>query len=650
MAGKSGRQSKGGSRKGSAKPVLRGERRAAPSRKAAGKAGGGTGKSTGKRKGRSAPKSAKESPRGRTKRIFRNAFLALVIIALLAGGGLAWVAHDLPSTDDLSGPAIGRSMRIEAQDGSVIARFGEQWGQFTSLDAMAPVLPQAVVAVEDRRFFEHGALDIIGLARALWRNLTSGRVVEGGSTITQQLAKIMFLGAERTLKRKAQEALLAWWLERKFTKEEILTIYLNRVYLGAGSYGVDAAASRYFDKTPANLNLAEAAMIAGLLKAPSRLSPATNLKGARARAAVVLDTMVAAGFITETEADSAKHAPARPRPGNDAGGDARYFADWVAGQVESFIGPGHAAITVRTTYVPRAQAIAEAALFEALADAGQAGGIGQGAVVVMAPGGAVRAMVGGRAYGESQFNRASQARRQPGSAFKSVVYLAAFSNGRAPDDVLEDAPLAIDGWEPQNYDGRYSGPVTLREAFARSLNTVAVRLAVGTGLSRISRTAARLGIVSDVPADASAALGTGELTLLELTGAYASVARSGIRTLPYGITKIVGRDGEVLYRRSGAGAGALFEPGPMAALHGLLREAVENGTGRAAALGPTLPPAHGKTGTSQDYRDAWFVGFAGPLVAGVWLGNDDGTPMERVTGGGPPARIWQQVMTGLLSD
>ena len=611
-------------------------------------------------KSASAPKKSKPSLKARNatkdalrrstmRRALRVVGILLVLFVLFGGGGFIYVAHDLPSTDDLSGPAIAPSMTVLASDGSVLARQGERWGNFVRLAEMSPLLPQAVIAVEDRRFYEHGAIDMFGLARALWRNLTSGRVVEGGSTISQQLAKILFLTPERTLKRKAQEAILAFWLERKFSKDQVLTIYLNRVYLGAGTYGVDAASTRYFDKGADALSLPEAAMIAGLLKAPSRLSPATNLAGARARAAVVLGTMVAAEFITNDDAQTARRSPAKVATAPPSVGEARYFVDWIVDQVQGYVGAGHAVLTVQTTLHPKMQALAEGALRAELKASGASANIGQGALVVMDPNGAVRAMVGGRSYAQSQFNRVAQAMRQPGSAFKPVVYLTAFEAGHTPDDVMEDKPLSIDDWSPENYDSQYHGAMSLREAFARSINTIAVRLTLEAGPAIVARTASRLGIARRFPGDASIALGTADLTLLDLTGAYASIAANGERALPFGIVEVVGRGGDVLYRRAGSGLGAMFEATSVRAIQSVLASAVTDGTGKAAVLPDQMPAAHGKTGTSQNYRDAWFVGYAGNVVAGVWLGNDDASSMKGVTGGGAPARAWRRFMMGLYA-
>ena len=592
----------------------------------------------------------KKPPKQRRKspwREIRVTLIALIWLTLVAAGFIAYVAHDLPDSDSLTGPKSAPAITLLAGDGSTLASFGAHWGEFVAVREMSPVLPQAVVAIEDRRFYEHGGMDAIGVLRALWRNIMSGRLREGGSTITQQLAKIAFLTPAKSLERKVQELFLAFRLEREFSKDEILTLYLNRVYLGAGSYGVDAAAKRYFAKSARNVGLPEAAVLAGLLKAPSRLSPARDPAAARRRAGLVLDSMVAAGFIAAADAARAKAAPARLIKQEKPPGTARYFNDWVREQVPAYAGRGAPALTVHTTLDPAMQRAAEAAVARGLKDAsGRA--VGEGALVALTQDGAVLAMVGGRDYGVSQFNRASQALRQPGSAFKTIVYLAGMEAGLTPDDIFEDAPIEIAGWAPRNYDGTYRGPVSLRDAFAASINSVAVRVGQKAGINNVAKLARRLGIQSDLPRDASLSLGSGDLSLIELTAAYAPLAGDGTLALPHGIREVRNRGGEILYARSGSGAGQVIAPQAGAAMRDLLAAVITGGTGRGAALPPELGPAYGKTGTSQNFRDAWFVGFAGDVVVGVWLGNDDGEPMRGVTGGGAAAAIWRDFMTHAL--
>ncbi len=501
------------------------------------------------------------------------------------------------------------------------------------------------MAVEDRRFYRHWGIDLRGLARAVWVNLRVGEVVQGGSTITQQLAKVLFLTPERTFKRKVQEALLALWLERKFTKDEILSLYLNRVYLGSGTYGVDAAARRYFDKAASEVSLYEAAQLAGLLKAPSRYNPVSDYQRAGERTRVVLNAMVEAGFITP---EAARHAeatkPAQPRLTSRR---ARYYADWVIAQIGDYVGRIDSDLTVVTTLDPRLQNIAEDELAAILAEEGAQRGAGQAAFVALTPDGAVRAMVGGRDYAESQFNRSVQALRQPGSAFKVFVYLAAMEAGWRPDDRMTDAPVAVGDWRPQNYDERYYGEVTLREGFARSLNSVAVRLTEQVGRERVAEAARRLGITSDLEVAPSLALGASEVTLLELANAYATFANGGRGVWPFGILEIRDVTGRVLYRRRGEGPGPLVGAYNVDLMTNLMTASVEWGTGKAAQIGR---PAAGKTGTSQEFRDAWFIGFTRELVAGAWFGNDDGRPMAAVTGGGLPAKLWARILRRALEN
>ena len=609
------------------------------------KSGGGARKTDGAK-----TRSGAKSPTRRRLgwRIAKWSAVFVLWLVVLGAAFVGYYAHDLPDTEHLTGPETPLSITVLAADGSEVATVGEMWGELVPVREMAPVLPHAVLAIEDRRFYTHGGIDAFGVIRAAWQNAIEGRVVAGGSTISQQVAKLVFLSPERTVRRKIQEAMLAFWLEREFTKEEILTIYLNRAYFGAGAYGVDAAARRYFGRSARDVDVAQAAMIAGLLKAPSRYSPANDLALARKRAGVVVDAMVDAGFLGENGGLAAQARVKGLTVASRGGPSAGYFVDWVREQVPGYVGRDHGALRVFTTLEPERQRAARAALAETLAAAGKSRRIGQGALVALDEDGAVRAMVGGRDHAKSVFNRATQARRQPGSAFKTVVYLAAIEKGLAPDDRIEDAPITVGGWSPRNYDDEYRGPVTVREGLARSINTVAVRVGLKAGVKHIQETARRLGIDSTLPADASIALGTGEVTLLELTSAYAALANGGARVLPHGIAEIRNRAGDVLYGRAGSGAGRAAEGADVAAMRDLLGAAVANGTGRAARLPQGFGPAYGKTGTSQKFRDAWFVGWAGKLVAGVWLGNDDGSPMDEVTGGSYPAETWRRFMVEAL--
>jgi penicillin-binding protein 1A len=570
--------------------------------------------------------------------------VALVWAVIVLGVITAWYATDLPDVDKAFNATRRPAVTVLAADGSILARRGDVYGRLMRLDQLPSSLPAAVLATEDRRFYSHFGLDIIGLGRAMAANIAAGRIVQGGSTITQQAAKNLFLTPARTVKRKVQELLLALWLERKFSKDQILTIYLNRVYLGAGTYGVDAAARKYFNRSASRLTLYQAAMLAGLLKAPSRYNPLAHPARARARTGQVLKNMVAAGVLTATAMRQAKSGQAvvrtasRPR-------SSRYFIDWVLEQVPDYVNPGDRDLVVRTTLEPALQRFAEAGVEEALAREGARAGIGQAAFVAITPTGAVRAMVGGRSYAESQFNRATQARRQPGSAFKPFVYLAGLEQGLRPSDIVIDEPVTIGGWRPRNFNKKHIGPVTVKDAFARSINTVAVKVAERAGRGKVIEAARRLGLSGDFKSVSnmgpSLALGVGEVGLLELTAAYGPFANGGAGVWAYGIEEISDGQGRLLYRRGGSGPGRVVGAGDVAAMNEMLAAAVAHGTGRKARLDR---PVAGKTGTSQNFRDAWFIGFSADLIAGVWMGNDDGTPMREVTGGGAPAKLWRDFM------
>jgi penicillin-binding protein 1A len=560
--------------------------------------------------------------------------------ALIIGGvALCYFALTLPDTSQLTVADRRPSVTILAEDGNLIASFGDLFGRPLTLKEMSPFLPKAVIATEDRRFYRHFGIDPIGLARAALIDLRAGQIVQGGSTITQQLAKIAFLSPERNIARKIRETLLALWLEHRFAKDQLLEIYLNRVYLGAGTYGVDAAAHRYFGKSAAKLNLFESAVVAGLLKAPTRFSPARDRDKAAARAGQVLATMVEAGVISAADAAGAEREGAAlaviGRPGS------RYFADWVADQIGDFAGTANRDLTVRTTLDARLQEAAEAAISDTLARYGARDAVSQGALVALSSDGAVRAMVGGRDYGQSQFNRATQAQRQPGSAFKPFVYLAGLEAGLRPTDRLVDAPIRIGNWEPHNYLNRYQGEMSLAEGLAQSINTIAVQIASRAGIPRVIAAANRLGITSELARDASIALGTNEVNLLELVSAYAPFANGGIGVLAYGISEIRDSGGKLIYRRTGSGPGPVIAPELAGMMSDMLAGVIAHGTGKAASL---PRPAAGKTGTTQDYRDAWFIGYTSDLLAGVWFGNDDDTAMNKVTGGSLPAAAWRAFM------
>jgi penicillin-binding protein 1A len=578
-------------------------------------------------------------------RIIKLGVLLLLWGVIIGGIALGYFALTLPDTSQLTVAERRPSVTILAADGSLIASFGDLFGRPLTLKEMSPFLPKAVIATEDRRFYHHFGIDPFGLVRAAVTDLRAGQVVQGGSTITQQLAKILFLTPEKSLARKIRETLLALWLEHRFSKDQILEIYLNRVYLGAGTYGVDAASHRYFGKSAAKLNLFESAVVAGLLKAPTRFSPARDRDKAAARAGQVLANMVEAGFITASDtAEAEKQGAALAvigRPGS------RYFADWVADQIRDFAGTADRDLTVRTTLDPQLQVEAEAAIDDTLARYGARDAVSQGALVALAPDGAVRAMVGGRDYGHSQFNRATQAQRQPGSAFKPFVYLAGLEAGLRPTDRFVDAPIRIGNWQPRNYLNRYQGEMSLAEGLAQSINTIAVQVAERAGIPRVIATANRLGITSELAQDASIALGTNEVNLLELVSAYAPFTNGGMGVLAYGFSEIRDSNGKIVYRRSGSGPGPVVAPELVGMMNDMLAGVVAHGTGKAASL---PRPTAGKTGTTQDYRDAWFIGYTSDLLAGVWLGNDDDTAMNKVTGGSLPAAAWRSFMLAATKD
>lgn len=572
-------------------------------------------------------------------RLVQWGLVAAIWCGIALGMVLAWFALDLPDISKVAQFERRASITVLAADGTEFARFGDLHGTTLSVRDLPPHLVDAVLAIEDRRFYSHFGIDPLGLARAVYVNWRSGRAVQGGSTITQQLAKNLFLTPEKSLKRKIQEAMLALWLENRFTKDQILTAYLNRVYLGAGTYGVDAAARTYFGKPATEVDIRESAVLAGLLKAPSRYAPSSNPDESAERARVVMAAMLDAGYLTQAQYEAARAA--KPSPKRKPGGDGRYFADWVTDLVPGFAGPDHGDVIVRTTLDLKMQRAAEQRMEALLAGPGAAANVRQGALVAMSPDGAVRALVGGRDYDSSEFNRATQAMRQPGSAFKPFVYLAALEAGWSPDSQIDDAPVQLGNWSPGNYDGKYRGTVTLAAALAHSSNTATARLIDRVGTDRVRRIASNLGIASPLTRDLSLALGTSEVTPLELVRAYAGIANRGAPVWAYAITEIRSRDGTLLYRRQGGGGGAVVDPAHAVQLTRMMGGVLDYGTGRSARLNR---PAAAKSGTTQDYHDAWFVGFTADLVAGVWLGNDNNDAMKKVTGGSLPAKLWRDFM------
>jgi len=527
--------------------------------------------------------------------------------------------------------------------GNEIGMRGTRHSNSVTLEEIPDHLTKAVLATEDRRFYDHFGIDVIGTARALALNLRANAVVQGGSSITQQLAKNLFLSNERTLERKIKEAYLAIWLEFQLSKSEILKLYLDRAYLGGGTFGVEAASEFYFGKSVKDVNLAEAAMLAGLFKAPTRYAPHLNLPAARARANEVLSNMVQANMMTEGQVVGARRKPADVIQ-QATGTSPDYFLDWAYDQVKKQFRNSDRVLTVRTTIDMNLQKAAEDAIEAALRENGERFRVSQGALVAMDPDGAVRAMVGGRDYGESQFNRATDALRQPGSSFKPIVYTAALENGFTPNSVVVDGPITIGNWSPKNYGGSYSGPMTLTNALVRSVNTVAVRLAQSVGRDKIVEVGHRLGINSELRITRSLPLGSSEVTVLDMASVYAVFANGGYKAPPYAFTQIISSNGDIVYdrRRDAPKPQRVLEEKIVAGMNSMLVQIPQRGTATRARLDGI--PTAGKTGTTNAYRDAWFDGFTGNYVASIWFGNDGYAPTRRMTGGTLPAMTWKRFM------
>ena len=578
--------------------------------------------------------------RGALRSLLYWGAVAALWCVIAAVGVVAWVGMHLPPIHSLEIPKRPPTVQVVGLGGRLLATRGDMGGSAIPLAEMPPHLPKAFIAIEDRRFYSHYGIDPIGLVRAVVANILRKGISQGGSTLTQQLAKNLFLTQERTLTRKLEEVVLALWLEHKFSKAEILELYLNRVYFGSGAYGVEGAALRYFGKSARQVTLGESAMLAGLVKSPSRLAPTHNYDAAERRAQLVLGAMHDAGLVTADQVKVALVSP--PRVVKIGGGTANYVADWVMDVLNDLIGRVEDDLVVDTTIDTGLQAVAEKAVIDEIAQKGEKFGVEQGALVAMTPDGAVRALVGGRNYAESQFNRAVTAKRQPGSAFKPFVYLTALERGLTPDTLREDKPIAVKGWKPENYGREYFGPVTLRQALAQSLNTVSVRLTLEFGPTAVVRTAYRLGISSKLEANASIALGTSEVSVLELVTAYVPFANGGNAVVPHVVENVRTLDGRTVYARPSGMLGRVIEPRMVAMMNQMMRETLVSGTARKADL-PGWTAA-GKTGTSQDFRDAWFVGFTSRLVTAVWLGNDDSSPTRKATGGGLPVEAWSRFM------
>ena len=593
------------------------------------------------------PRARRASPRTLTERIIYWTAVIGVWVVILAVAAIAVLARGLPDTSKLYDIKRQPSISYLDRSGALLAVLGSQYAPPVDLDSLPPYVPAAVVAIEDRRFFHHFGVDPIGVVRAALANMKAGHVVQGGSTLTQQLAKNLFLTPAQTPRRKAQEMVLALWLEAKFSKKEILALYLNRVYFGAGAYGIEAAAQRYFNKPASQMTLGEAALLAGMLKAPSRYSPVSDVARAERRATIVLDEMVVTHNITPEQREAAFKEPVRISSVL-SGQSGQYFVDWVDAQVRQMVGQPQQDLVVETTVDLPIQTAAERALVSTVRGEGAKRGVLQGALVALDGEGRVRAYVGGVNYADSQFDRATAARRQAGSAFKPFVYLTAMEQGRRPEMPVVDEPVTIGNWQPRNYTNKYLGPITLQIALAQSINTVAARLGNELGTANVASTAHRLGIMSPIQLGPSMALGAVEVSPLEMATAYDAFSNGGFRVFPSGIERIRTSAGKVLYDRSLQKPGrpsVIGSPG-LQYMNQMLRQVIVAGTGtRARVTGYDIA---GKTGTTSDYRDAWFVGYTGGFVTAVWMGRDDNTPMKKVTGGGVPAAAWQAFMARAL--
>lgn len=563
-------------------------------------------------------------------------FLSFLVITF--AGWLLYCVLTLPDIDQAVARTRQPSTTITAENGNEVKTFGSVYSEVIRLNELPSYVPDAIISTEDRRFYAHFGFDIVAFTRAMLTNIFMGRYAQGGSTITQQVAKNLFLTSQKNIKRKTQELLLAFWLEHKFSKEQILTLYLNRVYLGAGTYGIEAASQKYFQKSSRDMNLLEAAIIAGMLKAPSRYNPIASAERAKARAKVVLQNMVNNDALTERQMKYALTLPVGEDKSYKVQG-ADYFADWVYREVNDYIGERDNDIYVYTTLDQKIQENAEKILREAVL-AAKNRNVSEGAVVVLNKSGEVKAMVGGIDYRKSQFNRAVTALRQPGSAFKPFVYLTALQNGWKREDRIDDVPLSIGKWKPENYDKKYYGSVTLDEALMKSLNLATVNLSESLSRKDIIRTAKKMGISTPVENTPSLALGTFEVKVIDMAAAYSAIANGGYATWPHAIKEIYTRDGYQLYQREADTENRILDAGAVKDLTKMLEKVISQGTGRRAKI-PGF--AAGKTGTTQDYRDAWFVGFTDEYVIAVWVGNDDNSPMKGVTGGTLPAEIWRKI-------
>lgn len=568
----------------------------------------------------------------------KTILLGLGSVLLLGAAYIGYCWATLPDLNEAIEKTRQPAVTITAENGNEIHTFGNVYSEVVKIKDLPQYVPDAILSIEDRRFYHHFGFDPIAFSRAVAYNLLQKKYAQGASTITQQVAKNLFLTPQKNIKRKVQELLLAFWLEKNFSKDQILALYINRVYFGGGVYGIEAASNKYFQKTSADLNLREAAMLAGMLKAPSRYSPENHRQRAIERSKIVLNAMINNGKITREQMYAAMNMPIGDEEYEKVKGG-RYFADFVLESVKNYIPNAGNDMYVYTTLDQQIQETAERVLKNEIS-AHKADNVSQGAVVVLDYNGAILAMVGGIDYNASQFNRAVQALRQSGSTFKPFVYLTALQNGYTPESKILDLPMDINGWQPQNYDKKYYGSVSLKQALANSLNLAAVSLSQNLPHDEIIRNAKRMGISSKIEDTPSIALGTSLVKVLDMATAYSSFANGGYAVWPYAIKEIYTRDGYQLYMRISDEPNRIFSEQNAKDMQNMLEAVITSGTGKKAKL-PIF--AAGKTGTTQDYKDAWFVGFTDKYVIAVWVGNDDASPMKKITGGGLPAEIWRKI-------
>ncbi len=567
-------------------------------------------------------------------RIVKTGVMAALLGVMILSIFVAIARSEIDSFEDLKASPNGQMIRFRAADGTVIQSLGPSFGRWLTIDQLPSEMKNAMVSVEDRRFYIHPGVDPIGITRSVYVRAVEGRWTQGGSTITQQLARNIYLNSNKEFGRKIREVILALAMETKFSKDQILELYLNKVYFGGGAYGVDAASRRFFDHGAENISLAEAAIIAGLVKAPSRYAPTANAQAALDRAKVVVDVMQDAGMITAVEAANVDLAGVR-LAAETPQDSVRYFTDWVLPQLDGLIDETEKPIDVWTTLDLDMQRAATTAI------AANAPSGAQGALVSIDRDGAVKAMVGGTDYISSNYNRAVTAVRQPGSAWKLFVYLTALESGYRPEDMVEDKPVEIDGWQPKNSSGKFDGEISLRTAFAYSKNTVAAQIGQSVGTNSIANMARRFGITTPINTQPSMVLGTSDARVIDMTQAFAAVAAGGRTVTPYGITKVTTIDGELLYAAKPSSTVQLVDDWVARAMTDLLQSAVTTGTGRAANIGR---PVAGKTGTTSSNKDGWFLGFSSGLTTGVWMGRDDAKRIGGLEGGRAPAQAWAAFM------